>query len=81
MRKPSIQKRDGWWFLNIPAINYSGGWYDWVSCMVGLKLYHENSDTLGKYSGNLNILINKWMDAHRYDGYYQYSLNDWNRGR
>ena len=81
MKKPSVRKtQDGWWFLEIPDINYRGGWYDWTTCMVGLRLYYQANDLQRlDWNFDLNRVINKFISAHTYDGYYQYSIYDWNR--
>jgi hypothetical protein len=64
----------GWWVLRIPALNYSGGWDSWQTCMMGLRLHYQNPK-----DSFLNARINMWRKAHTYDGYFQFSLYDWNR--
>lgn len=81
MTKPTIAKRGKFWYLSVPAIKYTGGWSDWVTCMVGLTLYYANKNELADGFGDLNRLINRFINAHMYDGYYQYFLSDWNRIR
>ena len=74
MTKPSVRKAEnGWWVLRIPALNYSGGWDSWQTCMMGLHLWLQEPEET-----NVNSRINKWRNAHTYDGYFFFSLSDWN---
>jgi len=48
--------------------------------MVGLRLYYQANDLQRlDWNFDLNRVINKFISAHTYDGYYQYSIYDWNR--
>ena len=77
MNKPMIRRRTmaggkPYWFLTIPAINYSGGWESWVVCMMALRLHYRNPTVAA-----LNPLINAWRNSLTYDGHFQFTRADW----